>query len=70
MTEPRERELTGELWSFLRSTLSQGKDIHLDHLNKGYEEYSARLDEAARERADALLKLLADFPATPEPRDG
>lgn len=49
---------TGELWSFLRSVMSQGKDIHLDYLHKSYELYSARLDTAALERVGALLKLI------------
>jgi hypothetical protein len=48
----------GELWSFLRSTLSQGGDIWIDHQTKGYEQYSARLDAAARERADTLVALM------------
>lgn len=48
----------GDLWSFLRSTLSQGGDIWIDHQTKGYEQYSARLDAAARERADKLVALL------------
>lgn len=40
----------GELWSFFRAMLSQGGDIWLDHREKSHEEYSARLDAAARER--------------------
>ena len=51
----------GKLWSFLRTVLSQGGDIQLDY-NAGkyhsYEEYSARLDGAARERADQFLARL------------
>lgn len=39
----------GELWSFLRSVLSQGKDIALDHREKSSKEYHARLDLAALE---------------------
>lgn len=50
---------SGELWSFLRSVLSQGADIYLDHKDKGYESYSARLDCAARERADQLARDFA-----------
>jgi len=44
-------------WSFLRSVLAQGADIHKDYMagnHASYEEYSARLDAAARER-HALL---------------
>lgn len=48
----------GELWSFCRKLLSQGKDIHLDHEAKSYEQYSARLDAAARERGDELEAML------------
>lgn len=49
---------SGELWSFCRKLLSQGKDIHLDHETKSYEQYSARLDAAARERGDELEAML------------
>lgn len=49
----------GEMWSFLRDVLSQGGDIQIDHATKGYESYSARLDAAARERADQLCSRLA-----------
>lgn len=49
----------GEVWSFMRRVLSQGGDIQLDY-NAGkykcHEEYSARLDAAARERADQFVK--------------
>jgi len=44
----------GELWSFIRRCMSQGKDIHLDHAERTYEEYSARLDLAALERLPEL----------------
>jgi hypothetical protein len=47
----------GELWSFLRSVMSQGADIRTDYdmgVHKGYEAYSARLDAAAAERAEQL----------------
>lgn len=50
--------LAGNLWSFLRSTLTQGEDIMHDYEHRGYEEKSARLDAAARERVDKLLELL------------
>jgi hypothetical protein len=48
----------GEIWSLLRNVLSQGRDIYLDHVDKPYEVESARLDAAARERADQLEALL------------
>lgn len=49
----------GELWSFLRSVMTQGQDIAIDYRERGYEEMSARLDEAARERVDKLVDLTA-----------
>ena len=49
----------GELWSFIRRLMSQGKDIHLDHVERTYEEYSARLDCAALERLSELKALIA-----------
>lgn len=51
---------TLSLWSFLRDTLSQGATIQMDYTGRGYEEFSARLDQAARERADELEKAMAD----------
>ncbi len=51
----------GELWSFLRSVMSQGSDIRADYDSgkwPNYEAYSARLDAAAAERADQLAKKL------------
>jgi hypothetical protein len=48
----------GELWSLMRSILSQGASIRSDYFEgatSNYEAYSARLDTAARERADELL---------------
>ncbi|MFN8995628.1 MAG: hypothetical protein ACK5X3_18445 [Pseudomonadota bacterium] len=54
-------EIEGELWSWVRSVMSQGADIRCDYdqgLHKGYEAYSARLDTAAIERADELLARL------------
>lgn len=51
----------GELWSWLRSVMSQGADIRTDYdqgVHKGYEAYSARLDAAAAERAEELLARL------------
>lgn len=49
-------------WSFLRSVLSQGASIQQDYVagtHKGYEEYSARLDAAARERAEEIEAVLS-----------
>jgi len=57
----------GELWSWVRSVMSQGVSINQDYAAgnlKGYEAYSARLDAAARERADELLaRLQSSHPA-------
>ena len=53
----------GLLWSFLRAVLEQGSAINNDyHAGKftSYEEYSARMDEAARELADKLTNILKD----------
>jgi hypothetical protein len=48
----------GKLWSIFRTLLSQGGDIQLDY-NAGkyscHEEYSARLDAAARERVKQFI---------------
>lgn len=51
----------GELWSWVRSVMSQGADIRCDYdqgVHKGYEAYSARLDAAAAERAQELFGRL------------
>lgn len=51
----------GELWSWVRSVMSQGADIRCDYeqgKHTGYEAYSARLDAAAAERADELWARL------------
>ena len=59
----RSRISEGELWSWVRSVMSQGADIRCDYdagKHKGYEAYSMRLDVAAIERAEELaagLKL-------------
>lgn len=48
----------GSLWSFMRSVLSQGGAIQQDYQSgkyNDYEGYSARLDCAARERADQWI---------------
>lgn len=53
----------GELWSWVRSVLSQGASIQQDYMHNNiyptYEHYSARLDCAAIERADELTARLA-----------
>jgi hypothetical protein len=54
------------LWSFLRNVLEQGCAIQLDYEAgnfASYEHYSARLDEAARERES---QLAAEQAAKPE----
>jgi hypothetical protein len=51
----------GELWSWVRSVMSQGADIRCDYDNgahKTYEHYSMRLDVAAAERAEELWARL------------
>jgi hypothetical protein len=48
----------GELWVFFRNLISQGTYIQMDYAAgkfKCYEEFSARLDAAARERVDEFL---------------
>jgi len=59
----------GKLWSMFRTLLSQGGDIQLDY-NAGkyscHEEYSARLDAAARERVE---QFCAAALAAKEPTD-
>lgn len=52
----------GKLWSFFRSILSQGISIEQDAQAgryKSYEELSARLDAAARERLDEFMNAHA-----------
>ena len=46
------------LWSFLRNVLHQGEAIGLDCRERPYEEYSARMDAAARERETQLRETL------------
>lgn len=53
-------------WSFLRNVLSQGMAIQQDYQAGKYADYellSARLDEAARERDDELLRALSRRPS-------
>ncbi len=52
--------IRGELWVFLRDVLAQGGHIRDDYHGKTYESYAARLDAAARERADELEQMLAE----------
>ncbi len=50
------------LWSLIRAVLQQGEAIGLDHQNGNlgaFEHYSARLDEAAREREADFTELTA-----------
>lgn len=59
----------GQIWSFLRTVLSQGGDIQLDYQNgkyKCYEEYATRLDGAARERTEELLAAPSSQPSKAE----
>jgi len=67
MTQPTieqmiERTVGQDLWSLVRSVMCQGISINDDyHHGKrfaSYEEYSARIDEAARERAEGLLAVI------------
>ena len=51
----------GDLWSFLRAVLEQGAAIQQDYAAgkyENYEHYAARIDEAARERAEQLRARL------------
>lgn len=53
---------SGRLWSMLRAVLEQGAAIQQDYAAgkyPSYEHYAARIDEVARERADALTAALA-----------
>lgn len=61
-----ERVNEGELWSFIRTLLSQGCAIQQDYQAgkyETYEHYSARLDEAARERVDQFMAKLKEIPS-------
>lgn len=52
----------GELWSWTRHVLEQGSAIQQDYASgkyKCYEEFSARVDAAARERADEFTNAIA-----------
>ena len=67
-----DRMTEGELWSWVRRVMCQGAAIRQDHEHKTYEEYSARLDAAAAERAEELTArlerraLLRSIPAHPD----
>lgn len=57
----------GSMWGFMRSVLTQGAAIYQDFAAgnlKDYEEYSARVDAAARERDDELKSLPSATAAT------
>lgn len=61
-SQPAQAVPDGELWSFVRSVMCQGANINGDYyVGKfdSYEEYSARLDAAASERAEELISRLA-----------
>jgi hypothetical protein len=49
------RDDEGSLWALFRDILMQGHAIYQDHTRGTYEELSARLDGAARERVDEFL---------------
>lgn len=60
-----------ELWSLVRSILEQGRDIQVAYaygVYSSYEHCSARVDEAARERADKLLQKYGTAVEPPEVR--
>lgn len=60
----------GSMWGFMRSVLTQGAAIYQDFAAgnlKDYEEYSARVDAAARERDDELKSLPSATAATWKP---
>lgn len=62
----------GKLWSFLRRVLEQGSAIQQDYTAgkyRTYEDYAARIDEAARERADEwrVVQWNASPPAKVKP---
>ncbi len=57
----------GELWSFFRRVLDQGRAIEMDNAAGKYPTYehlSARLDEAARERVKQFRQECADVDDT------
>lgn len=63
----------GRLWSFCRRLLDQGGAISQDYYSgkyDRYEEYSARLDEAARERGEELSAMLSAAPKPDKPAEG
>lgn len=57
----------GELWSALRSVLAQGSAIQQDYVAGrygNYEEYSSRLDSAARELVSQFRRILSATPSS------
>lgn len=57
-----EEKSDGELWSFLRSVMTQGAAIYQDYQGgkyATYEHYSGRLDAAASDRVDLLRAALS-----------
>lgn len=57
----------GKLWSWVRDVMGQGAAIRMDYVAGSYsfEEYNARLDAAASERAIQLTERLAAPPDEP-----
>ena len=56
----------GEIWAFLRRVLAQGAAINQGHLSglkwPDFEEYSRKLDDAARERTEELARIIKKEP--------
>ncbi len=59
----------GELWSWVRSVMTQGIDIYTDYLTGkyGYEGHSARLDAAAAQRQKELTARLSKAAPAQQP---
>ena len=72
MSEPKYKLVPvepGKLWSWIARVLGQGAAIQQDYAAgkyETYEHYSARIDEAARERAD---QFMSEFAAPSHPQD-
>lgn len=63
----------GDLWSFIRRVMVQGGSQQQDYAAgkyADYEELSARMDAAARERLPELLALLSGQPVVSSPPKG
>lgn len=69
MTSEQVERANGEIWSAIRTLLEQGAAIQQDYAAgkyEGYEHYSARLDEAARERVEWLKERASLLPQLDE----